>query len=102
MYIVRTTVAAMRDAKEMSEALVSRRLCACAWISRISSVYMWKGRLRHGAEFLVEAKCLNMKTASHAAKAIASMHKYEIPMIEVSRAGPVNHEYSKWLSEETG
>lgn len=102
MYFVRTTVATMQDAKKISGELVSRGFCACAWISKINSVYKWKGKVRSGAEFLLEAKCPNVKTASHAARAISSMHKYEVPFIEVSKAGHVNREYLLWLSEETG
>ncbi len=102
MYIVKTTTGTARDAGKISREIVRRGLCACAWTCKISSVYRWKGRMHSGMEYLVEFKCLNMKAASAAAKAIARLHKYEVPFIEITKAGPVNPAYAKWLAEETG
>ncbi len=101
MFIVKTTVASRADAKKIARALVTKRLCGCVWISKIESVYRWKGKIVECPEFLLEAKCPNMKTASLAFKLIESIHKYEIPLIEIYKSGHVNSAYSKWLKEET-
>jgi periplasmic divalent cation tolerance protein len=46
-----TTVASKKQARAMAQALVAAKLAACAQISRIESVYAWKGAIEHGKEY---------------------------------------------------
>jgi len=43
-----TTMASKKEARAMAQALVEAKLAACAQISRIESVYAWKGAIEHG------------------------------------------------------
>ncbi len=54
-----TTVANRKDARSLARALVEAKLAACAQISRIESVYTWKGTVESGKEYRILLKTLD-------------------------------------------
>jgi uncharacterized protein involved in tolerance to divalent cations len=57
-----TTVGSKKEARRMAHALVGAKLAACAQISKIDSVYAWKGRIESGKEYRVLAKTVEAAT----------------------------------------
>jgi periplasmic divalent cation tolerance protein len=73
-----TTVAGKKEARAMARALVEARLAACAEISRIESVYAWKGAIDRGKEYRVLFKTTEEKYPD-IESAIRDLHSYELP-----------------------
>jgi periplasmic divalent cation tolerance protein len=86
----------MKPAKE----LVKNRFAACVNISKISSIYSWKGKLEDTSEFLAIFKT-TQKNKNSLKKAIKKMHPYDVPEIAEIDIRSVNQPYLKWLIEST-
>jgi periplasmic divalent cation tolerance protein len=89
-------------ARALAEALVGRRLAACANIGApIESVYHWQGRVERAAEVP-----LTLKTAARLFPALAeaarALHPYETPSILAHPVAAVTDDYRAWVVAETG
>jgi periplasmic divalent cation tolerance protein len=80
--------------------LVQKRLAACANITKISSIYSWKGKIENTSEFLVLFKT-TQKNKNALKKAIKKTHPYDIPEIAEIDIISINQPYLKWLIEST-
>ena len=93
-----TTVGSRKEARAMAQALVDARLAACAQISRIESVYTWKGRIEHGKEYR-----LLLKTTAEQYDAIESairdLHSYELPAIHALAFERISAAYAAWIED---
>jgi periplasmic divalent cation tolerance protein len=95
------TVGNSQEALSIARTLVEEHLVACVnLISRIRSIYRWKGEICDDEEQL-----LIMKTPSHLFPALQSrireLHSYEVPEIisfSISEGLP---EYLNWVIEST-
>jgi periplasmic divalent cation tolerance protein len=95
-----TTVGNKKEARAMALALVDAKLAACAQISRIDSVYAWKGRIEHGKEYRVLFKT----TAEHydaVESAIRGLHSYELPAIHAFAFEHISAAYAEWIEAST-
>jgi periplasmic divalent cation tolerance protein len=87
-------------AAAIAEALVARRLAACANIhAPIDSIYHWQGRVERAGEVPLTLKA----PAGHfeaLAAAVRALHPYEVPSI---LAWPVSatEDYRAWVVAET-
>jgi periplasmic divalent cation tolerance protein len=99
--IVFVTAGTASNAKHLARALVETRLAACVnVVSRIRSVYRYKGRVHDDREWLLLVKT----RASHLAKIgklIHSLHAYEVPEILSVRMDRGDPRYLAWLIRET-
>ena len=95
-----TTTASRADAERLAEALIGRRLAACAQISAIDSVYRWQGELRREAEFRLLLKTTRARYDA-LAQAIRELHGYALPAIYALPCDPVDARYAEWLRSET-
>lgn len=93
-----TTVATREDARAMAEALVGRKLAACAQISSIESFYSWKGAVQNEPEYRLMFKTTADRYAAVEA-AIRELHPYELPAIYALEAGPAFAPYASWVEE---
>ena len=59
-----TTGARKKEARALARALVEAGLAACAQISRIESLYTWKGKIEHGREYRVLFKTVDERYAA--------------------------------------
>jgi len=80
--------------------LVKNRLAACVNISKIYSIYSWKGKVENTSEFLAIFKT-TQKNKNSLKKAIKKMHPYEVPEIAEIDIRSINQPYLKWLIEST-
>ena len=93
-----TTVASRKEARAMAHALVTARLAACAQISRIESVYAWKGAIEHGKEYRVLFKTTD-ESYDAVERAIRELHSYELPAIHAFAFEHVLPAYAAWIEE---
>jgi periplasmic divalent cation tolerance protein len=95
-----TTVATREQARSIAEALVQRRLAACAQISEIESFYRWQGAVQHDPEFRVLFKTTADRYAELEA-AIRELHPYELPALHAYAFEEAYAPYAEWIGENT-
>ena len=93
-----TTVAGKKEARAMARALVEAQLAACAQISRIESVYAWKGEIERGKEYRVLFKTTEDSYPA-VENAIRRLHSYELPAIHAFAFEHVYPAYAAWIEE---
>lgn len=93
-----TTVASKKEARALARALVEARLAACAQISRIESIYPWKGAIEHGKEYRVLFKTLD-ELYPAVERAVRELHSYELPAIHAFQMTHVSDAYAAWIEE---
>jgi len=98
--IIVSTYPDKKTVTKTANELVKKRLAACANISKISSIYSWKGKIENTSEFLVLFKT-TQKNKNALKKAIKKMHPYDIPEIAEIDIISINQPYLKWLIEST-
>ncbi len=98
--IVISTFANEKSARRLAAKVLESKLCACVNITRIQSMYSWKGKISDHREYLAL-----FKTTSGAAgglkKAIAKLHPYEVPEIVELGMTDLSEGYLSWLISET-
>lgn len=99
--IVTSTVGTSEEALAIARTLVEEKLVACVQIiSRIRSIYRWKGEICDEEEQL-----LLMKTRSDLCSAlqnrIRELHSYEVPEIVSFPIADGLPEYLNWVVENT-
>lgn len=97
---VLTTTGNLDEARRLATTLIERKLAACAQISQIESVYMWKGALQHDREYRILFKTTE-EMYDAVERAIRELHSYELPAIF---SLPVDHAfepYSRWVAENS-
>lgn len=98
--IIVSTYPDKKTVTKTANELVKKRLAACANISKISSIYSWKGKIENTSEFLVLFKT-TQKNKNALKKAIKKTHPYVIPEIAEIDIISINQPYLKWLIEST-
>jgi len=98
--IIVSTYPDKKTVTKTANELVKKRLVACVNISKISSIYSWKGKIENTSEFLVLFKT-TQKNKNALKKAIKKMHPYDIPEIVEIDISSINQPYLKWLIEST-
>lgn len=98
--IIVSTYPDKKTVTKTANELVKKRLAACVNISKISSIYSWKGKIENTSEFLVLFKT-TQKNKNALKKAIKKMHPYDIPEIAEINIISINQPYLKWLIEST-
>lgn len=93
-----TTTGTREEARRLADALVERRLAACAQIGRIESVYTWRGEVQRDAEFRVLFKTTAERYPAVEA-AILELHSYELPAIHAFDMARVYGPYADWVAE---
>ena len=98
--LVCTTVATRDDARHLAQALVERRLVACAQIGEIESVYRWDGAVQQGPEWRLLLKTVPARYEAVAA-AIHELHPYALPALHAVRCEQVDAAYAAWIETES-
>lgn len=91
-----------QTAKAIAQALVERRLAACANIhAEIDSLYWWNGALERGREVPLLIKT-RPDLFERVAEAARKLHPDETPAIHGVEVAAVTADYLAWLQRETG
>lgn len=93
-----TTVGSKREARKMAHALVEAGLAACAQITRIDSVYAWKGAIERGKEYRLLFKTTE-SSYDAVERAIRELHSYELPAIHAFAFEHIYPAYAEWIAE---
>lgn len=88
-------------AHRIAEALLERRLVACANVhAPIRSVYRWEGRIERAIEtpLVLRTRGELFDTVAHAARAL---HPWETPSIHAVAVARITEDYGAWVASET-
>ena len=97
MIIVLTTVLNSEEAEALGEKIVEAGLAACVQIlPKITSIYVWKGKLERASEHLLLIKTLPEKF-DELSVFITANHSYDVPEIVAFDAEKVSEPYLEWL-----
>ena len=99
--VVLVTTSNRREAMRIAQAVVKRKLAACAnLVPSVTSIFHWKGQVQKSRETL-----LIMKTSARRYPALAdfvrSMHSYEVPEIIAFPIEKGFRPYLEWVHQET-
>ena len=93
-----TTVGHRDDARRIAQALVERRLVACAQISAIESLYHWDGALQDDAEFRLLLKTVDTQYDA-VERAVRELHPYDLPAIYALPIDRIHAPYAAWVRD---
>ncbi|MEM7417683.1 MAG: divalent-cation tolerance protein CutA [Gemmatimonadota bacterium] len=98
--VVLTTAAGMEDATRLAEALVDRRLIACAnLVPGVTSVYRWEGRVQRDSEVLLILKTTRA-VVNRVEEELVDLHAYDVPEVLVLPVVGGSNDYLAWLRSE--
>lgn len=97
---VLTTIDDEIRARALAAELVERGLVACAQISRIESVYKWKGEIVQEPEFRLLLKTSEARYAE-LEHAIGELHPYDCPAIMALPVERVEADFGDWIVAQT-
>ncbi len=97
--VVQTMLDSPRAAKAMAKTLVKEHLVACGQvIPRITSFYIWEGKLESSREYMVLMKTRSDRYEA-LEKRIRELHTYEVPDIISWSIAAGDQIYLQWVRE---
>ena len=75
-----STFPSKQSVTSIANQIVKKRLAACVNITKISSVYSWKGKIENQDEYFALFKTTK-KTQSTLKKELEKLHPYDVPEI---------------------
>ncbi|MGB4833586.1 MAG: divalent-cation tolerance protein CutA [Candidatus Moraniibacteriota bacterium] len=97
--IIYITFPNRKEAKQIVESLIDKKLVACANYFPIESVYWWKDEITNAKEIVSIVKTRKSNWAE-VKKAVEAMHPYETPCI-MKLEVESNTAYADWIHNET-
>jgi len=98
--IIVSTFPNKQSVTSIAKKLVKQKIVACVNITKISSVYAWKGKIENQAEYLALFKT-SKNNKSKLKKELQKLHPYDIPEIAEINVDSINQPYLKWLVDST-
>ena len=98
--IIVSTFPSKRSVTSITNQIVKKKLAACVNITKISSVYTWKGKIENQDEYLALFKTTK-KNQSTLKKELEKLHPYDVPEIAEINVESINQPYMKWLVDST-
>lgn len=96
------TCASKDEALKIVNALIEKRLAACANVyDGITSVYRWEGKVQQAPEAALIAKTSREKLDAAMAE-VKRLHSYEVPCIIATPVAEGFAPFLQWVAEETG
>lgn len=90
-----------KNAEDLTEILIGRKLCACVNIVKeVESFFWWEGKINKEKESLLLIKTKS-RLFSKLKRCIQSNHPYSVPEIIAFEIDKINKEYLNWLNKET-
>jgi len=85
---------------KIAREFVKNKIAACVNISKISSIYSWKGKVEDTSEYIAIFKTTT-KNKKLLKQKIKETHPYDVPEIIEIDVTSINDSYLKWLIEST-
>ena len=102
MLVVLTTVGNAGEGESLARSIVESNLAACVQIlPKMTSVYVWEGKIHSDDEHLLLIKTLEEKFDT-LSDFIREIHSYDMPEIVAISAERVSQDYLNWIREVTG
>ena len=98
--VIVSTFPSKQSVTSVANKLVKKKLAACVNITKISSVYTWKGKVENQNEYLAFFKTTK-KNQSTLKKELKKLHPYDVPEIAEINVESINRPYMKWLVDST-
>lgn len=98
--VIISTYPDKKSISKIANKLVKEKLAACVNITKISSVYSWKGKIENSDEYLAVFKT-TQKNKSRLKNEIKNTHPYDVPEIAELDVTSINKPYLKWLIDST-
>ncbi len=98
--IIISTFPSKQSVTTISNKLIKKKLAACVNMTKISSVYTWKGKVENQNEYLAFFKTTK-KNQSTLKKELKKLHPYDVPEIAEINVESINQPYMKWLVDST-
>ncbi len=98
--IIVSTYPNKKSVNKIANQLVKNKLAACVNISKISSIYTWKGKVENTSEYLAFFKT-TQKNKKKLKEQIKSTHPYNVPEIAEIDVKSINKSYLKWMIDST-
>ncbi len=89
-----------KSISKIANKLVQEKLVACVNMTKISSVYSWKGKIENADEFLAIFKT-TQKNKAKVKNEIKITHPYKVPEIAEIQISSINKPYLDWLVDST-
>ena len=98
--IIISTFPDKKSITNIANQLVKRKFVACVNITKISSIYSWKGKIENQSEYLGIFKTTrkNLKVLK---KELQRLHPYDVPEIAEINVKSMNKPYLDWLIDST-
>lgn len=95
------TTPSKEDALRIAQALLEKRLVACANILEgCTSLYWWDGRIQSDQECVMICKT-RMTLVTRAAALIEELHPYDVPCVTAMPILKAARKYAEWVVAET-
>jgi periplasmic divalent cation tolerance protein len=88
------------EARRIGEALVSKRLVACANLHPIRSIFRWQGKVSHEAEVALLVKT-RAELVDEVISRVKELHSYEVPCVVALPVDKGNPDFLEWISQST-
>ena len=99
-YNVKTAIDNLEIAKEITKALLEKKLVCSVQQKEITSTWWWNNELESSKEYLLEMK--TKKTLyKEVEKEIRKLHTYDVPEIYAKEIKEGLPEYFQWIEEDT-
>ena len=98
--IIVSTFPSKQSVTNIANQIVKKKLAACVNITKISSVYSWKGKIENKDEYLALFKTTK-KNQSALKKELEKLHPYDVAEIAEINVESINQPYMKWLVDST-
>ena len=98
--IIMSTYPNKKTLNKIEIQLVKSKHVECVNISKISSIYTWKGKVENTHEYLAFFKT-TQKNKKKLKEKIKTTHPYQVPEIAEIDVNSINRSYLKWLVEST-
>ena len=98
--VIVSTFPSKQSVTSIANKLVKKKLAACVNITKITSVYTWKGKVENQNEYLALFKTTK-KNQSTLKKELKKLHPYDVPEIAEINVESINQPYMKWLVDST-
>ena len=98
--VIISTYPDKKSISKVAKEFVKNKTVACVNISKISSIYSWKGKVEDTSEYIAIFKTTTKNKKSLKQK-IKDTHPYDVPEIAEIDVTSINDSYLKWLIEST-
>ena len=98
--VIISTYPDKKSISKIAKEFVKNKTVACVNISKISSIYSWKGKIENESEYIAIFKTTT-KNKKLLKQKIKETHPYDVPEIAEIDVTSINDSYLKWLIEST-